>query len=86
MGVEDADILGYSSGSAVALQVAIDHPELVRKLVLLSPGYNRDCLHPGILDGIQDLQPEMLAGTPFAEAYAKIPRRPKNGSDPPSRV
>ena len=46
LGVEDADVFGYSSGSAVALQMAIDHPELVRKLVLASASYALDGLHP----------------------------------------
>ena len=33
-GIAQADIFGYSMGAAVALQVAIRHPEVVRKLVL----------------------------------------------------
>lgn len=78
LGIADADILGYSTGSAVALQLGIEHPELVRRLVLLSPAYRADGLHPGILDGIQDLQPEHLAGTPFEEAYARVAPRPED--------
>jgi pimeloyl-ACP methyl ester carboxylesterase len=76
LGVRDADILGYSSGAAVALQLAIEHPELVRKLVLLSPAYRADGMHPGILDGIQELKPEHLAGTPFEQSYARSAPRP----------
>lgn len=34
--VEKADILGFSNGASVALQVAIRHPQLVRKLVFAS--------------------------------------------------
>src|SRR5215217_5818323 len=33
LGIERADIFGYSMGAGVALQVAIRHPEVVRKLV-----------------------------------------------------
>jgi pimeloyl-ACP methyl ester carboxylesterase len=75
LGVEDADVFGYSSGSAVALQMAIDHPELVRKLVLASASYALDGLHPEVLGGVQQIQPEHLAGTPFEEAYARVAPR-----------
>ena len=34
--VEKADLFGFSNGASVALQVAIRHPELVRKLVFAS--------------------------------------------------
>lgn len=74
--VRDADVFGYSSGSGVALRLAVEHPELVRKLVLASPAISRDGLHPGVLDGIDDLQPEHLAGSPFEQAYARVAPRP----------
>jgi pimeloyl-ACP methyl ester carboxylesterase len=78
LGVEDADVFGYSSGSTVALQMAIDHPELVRKLVLASASYALDGLHPEVLGGLQQIQPEHLAGTPFEEAYARVAPRPED--------
>ena len=76
LGIEQADLFGYSSGSAVAMQIAIEHPELVGKMVLASASYRLDGLHPGLLDGIQQLQPEHLAGTPFQEEYARIAPNP----------
>src|SRR5512145_2826331 len=36
LGIERADILGYSLGASVALHLAIRHPGVVRKLVLIS--------------------------------------------------
>ncbi len=36
LGIRKADVLGYSTGAAVALELAITNPELVNKLVLLS--------------------------------------------------
>lgn len=74
--VSDADVFGYSSGSAVALQLAVDHPELVRKLILASSSYQLSGLHPEILGGVQEVQPEHLAGSPFEEAYARVAPRP----------
>jgi pimeloyl-ACP methyl ester carboxylesterase len=76
--VTGADVFGYSSGSAVALQLAIDHPSLVRKLVLASTSYRLDGLHPEVLGGIEQIQPEHLAGTPFEEAYARVAPRPED--------
>jgi len=76
LGVGQADLFGYSSGSAVALQVALDHPELVGKLVLASFSHRLDGLHPGLMDNIGDLQPEHLAGTPFEQDYARVAPNP----------
>ena len=57
LGVERADLFGYSSGSAVAMQLALDHPEQVGKLVLASFSYRLDGLHPGLMDNVGGLQP-----------------------------
>jgi pimeloyl-ACP methyl ester carboxylesterase len=76
LGIRDADVLGYSSGADVAMHLASEHPELVRKLVLFSPAYRMDGLHPGILDGISQLTPDQLADTPFEQAYARSAPRP----------
>ncbi|MGH8777207.1 MAG: alpha/beta fold hydrolase [Jiangellaceae bacterium] len=75
LGVEDADVFGYSSGAGVAFQVAVEHPELVRKLVLASFAYKTDGMHPEVLGGVEQLQPEHLAGTPFEESYARLAPR-----------
>ena len=78
LGIGAVDIFGYSSGSAVAFQLALDHPELVHKLVLGSFSYQLQGLHPEVLGGIQGLQPEHLAGTPFEESYARAAPRPED--------
>ncbi|HWI63319.1 MAG TPA: alpha/beta hydrolase [Symbiobacteriaceae bacterium] len=44
--VEQADIFGFSNGASVALQVAIRHPQLVRKLIFASSMTKRDGAHP----------------------------------------
>ena len=76
LGVEQADLFGYSSGSAVAFQLALDHPGLVGKLVLASFSYRLDGLHPGLMDNIAELKPEHLAGTPFEQDYARVAPNP----------
>lgn len=72
LGITSADLLGYSMGGGVAFQVASRHPELVRKLVLISTSYNREGVYSEVMDGMDEVTPEMLAGTPFAEEYARI--------------
>jgi pimeloyl-ACP methyl ester carboxylesterase len=78
LNIEQADFFGYSMGGGVALQIAIRHPELVRKLVLAAAAYNSGGYHPGILAGEQVMQPEDLAGSPFETAYASTAPSPEN--------
>ncbi|MFI6867214.1 alpha/beta fold hydrolase [Nocardia sp. NPDC050406] len=39
---EPVDVIGVSSGGSIALQLAADHPDVVRRLVVLSSGYRLD--------------------------------------------
>jgi pimeloyl-ACP methyl ester carboxylesterase len=78
LSVGDADILGFSMGSGIAVCLAIRHPELVRKLVLATPAYDRDGFHPGVIEDMAALQPEHLAGSPFEEDYLRTAPRPQD--------
>jgi pimeloyl-ACP methyl ester carboxylesterase len=69
IGLEQADLFGWSLGAGVALQTAIRHPRLVRKLVLASVIYHCGGLYPELLAGIEHAKPENVAGTPFYEEY-----------------
>jgi pimeloyl-ACP methyl ester carboxylesterase len=74
--VPSADVYGYSMGGAVALQVAIRHPELVRKLVVASATFDSTGWQPGLLDMMKGLTPQHLAGSPWAKDYARVAPRP----------
>ncbi|KKG09870.1 alpha/beta hydrolase [Methanosarcina sp. 2.H.T.1A.6] len=76
--IEKADLFGYSMGAAIALQIAIKHPDLVRKLVAVSVAYNNDGLYPEILQGEEKLKPEDLDGTEWQKAYARIAPNPEH--------
>ncbi|WP_280234902.1 alpha/beta fold hydrolase [Nocardia cyriacigeorgica] len=78
IGVEKADIFGYSMGAGVALDIGLRHSDMVRKSVLLSVGLSPEGLHPGVLDGITQIQPEMLHGSPFHEDYLANAPRPED--------
>src|SRR5579872_6829130 len=77
--IEQADFLGYSSGGAVALAIALRTPALVRKLVWAGgTSYRRDGLYPELLAGSEAMKPEDLDGSPFQQAYASVAPHPEN--------
>ena len=76
--IDSADVLGYSTGAAVALRVAISHPDLVRKLLLASATYTLDGVHPGLMDGLAEMKPEMMFGSPWHEEYMRIAPNPED--------
>ena len=78
LGIENADVFGYSMGGGVALQVAIRHPEVVRKLVAASATYNSEGIYPEVLEGIERITPEVFAGTPWREEYDRIAPNPED--------
>jgi pimeloyl-ACP methyl ester carboxylesterase len=78
LGVEQADIFGYSMGAAVALHLAIRHPQVVRKLVLASVTYNMSGVHPGLMEGLGEMKPEMMFGSPWHDEYMRIAPDPEH--------
>ena len=76
-----ADVMGYSLGGGVALQTAIRHPEVVRKVVLVSTPFKRDGWYPEILVGMEQLGPEAaepMKQTPMYQLYAGVAPRPED--------
>ena len=78
LGMERADIFGYSMGAGVALHLAIRHPDVPRKLVLASITYNMNGIQPGLMDGLANMKPEMMFGSPWHEEYTRIAPRPED--------
>ena len=50
LGIERADVLGFSLGGGVALQLALDHPGRVNRLILASVSTAPDGMHEEITD------------------------------------
>src|SRR5512147_2137720 len=67
LGIKQADVLGYSTGGFVALHFAVRHPEMLRKLVLMSISYTLSGVHPGLMEGMAEMKPEMMYGSVFHE-------------------
>ena len=76
--IEQADIVGYSMGADTALQVAVRHPERVRKLVPISGKYRYDGEYPELLAGIQMMTPDVFVGTPYEGAYQRGAPNPED--------
>lgn len=75
LGIGKADILGYSTGAAVALELAITNPELVNKLVLLSGVYEKGGARKELHEMMPTITVEMMKQTPWYAAYKKVAPR-----------
>lgn len=72
IGVEKADVFGYSMGAAVGLQLAIRHPEKVDRAALASVAYDFDGWHPDYRAFVPHIVPELFVGTPMEDAYREL--------------
>jgi pimeloyl-ACP methyl ester carboxylesterase len=77
LGVTEADFFGYSLGAGVALNIAIRHAQVVRKLALASVTYSLAGFHPGLLEGISNLKPELVVGSRWQQEYVQIAPQPE---------
>lgn len=71
LNIVETDVFGYSMGGGTALQLAVRHPEHVRKLIVASGSYKTEGIYPEVLAGLDSVTPEMFAGTPFEDAAAR---------------
>jgi pimeloyl-ACP methyl ester carboxylesterase len=76
LGIGPADVYGYSLGGGAAIQLAMRHPELVRKLVAVSASYASHGLYPEVAAAIEHTTPELFDGTPWRAAYDRVAPRP----------
>jgi len=74
--IEKADIMGFSNGATTTLQIAIRHPRLVNKLVLIAAAYKRDGLQPGFFEGFPHATLENMP-KPLQEAFLAVNPNPK---------
>jgi pimeloyl-ACP methyl ester carboxylesterase len=74
--IDSADVLGYSMGGGVAFQVAVRHPEQVRRLVVLSGTYTHDGWWPDVEASFATFTPDIFKGTPIQKQYDSL------GNDP----
>ena len=77
--IEKADVMGYSLGGGVALRTAIQYPENVRKMVLISTTFRRDGWYPEIQEAMSKPMPaEAMKQSPLYQIYARVAPRPQD--------
>jgi pimeloyl-ACP methyl ester carboxylesterase len=60
------------------MQLAIRHPELVRKLVIVSAVFDREGWYPELLGFMESMTPEVFAGSPMEAEYRRASPSPEN--------
>ncbi|AID29725.1 alpha/beta hydrolase [Mesorhizobium loti] len=81
LGYRQVDVMGYSLGGGVAFRMAVQHPETVRRLVLVSTGYAAD----GFYDEMRPQQAQVSAAaaefmkdTPMYKSYVAEAPHPED--------
>jgi pimeloyl-ACP methyl ester carboxylesterase len=81
LGLAQADVMGYSLGAGAALRAAIQHPHLVRRLVIVSFPCRRDGWHAESLAGMDQMGPhlaEPMRQSPPGQSYSRVAPRPQD--------
>ncbi|EJL77579.1 putative hydrolase or acyltransferase of alpha/beta superfamily [Polaromonas sp. CF318] len=81
LGYGPVDVMGYSMGGGVGFRLAVQHPERVRRLVLVSAGYAQDGFFPEMLPmqaQVGAAMADMMKDTPMYKSYAAVAPRPQD--------
>lgn len=76
VGIEKADVFGYSMGAAAGLRFAIDYPERIDQLVAASVAYDVEGWQPAFREFIPQMTVEMFLEMPFAAEYRELAADP----------
>jgi pimeloyl-ACP methyl ester carboxylesterase len=79
LGRTQVDVLGYSFGGCVALRLAVQHPDRVRRLVLISTPYANDGWYPEMAvqqKTVGAAMAPMMAETPMYKSYKAVAPKP----------
>lgn len=72
VGLEKADVFGYSMGAAAGLMLAIRHPDKVDQLIAASVAYDASGWQPAFTEFLPSMSKEMFVGTPMEDAYREF--------------
>ncbi len=79
LGIQKADFVGYSMGGATAIELAVHHAEIVRKVVFFGgASYAPAGYLPGLLEFEKTMKPEHFQGSPWKRSYDEIAPQPEN--------
>jgi pimeloyl-ACP methyl ester carboxylesterase len=75
LGYDQVDVIGYSFGGGAAFRLAVQHPEMVRRLALVSAGYAQDGFYPEMLPMQSQVgagMAEQMRETPMYKSYVAV--------------
>src|SRR6266511_299044 len=75
LGFQRAAIMGFSLGGGVALRTAIQHPDVMERLVLVSTVFTNHGWHPEMTAGMKAMGPETaepIKQNPMYESYKQV--------------
>ena len=81
LGITQSDVMGYSLGGGVALRLAVQHPDVVRRLVLVSTPYAQSGFYPEMLPQqamVSAAMFDQMRETPMYLSYKAIAPRPED--------
>ena len=81
LGFKSVDVMGYSFGGGVAFRLAVQHPEMVRRLALVSAGFAADGFYPEMRAQQKQLNAgfaEQMKPTPMYQSYVAVAPKPED--------
>jgi pimeloyl-ACP methyl ester carboxylesterase len=81
LGYSEVDAMGYSFGGGVAFRFAVQHPEMVRRLVIMSAGFSTGGFHPEMRPmqaQMSSAAADMMKDTPMYDSYMALAPRPED--------
>src|SRR5687767_5122850 len=79
LGIAQLDAFGYSLGGGVAFRLAVQHPQMVRRLALVSARYAQDGFYPEMLPmqaQVGAAMAEHMKDTPMYKSYRAVAPKP----------
>lgn len=81
LGLQQVDVMGYSFGAGAGFQLAVQHPSLVRRLVLVSMPYAQSGFFPEMLPqqaAVSGAMADAMKETPMYKSYVAVAPRPQD--------
>ena len=79
LGYKQVDVAGYSFGGGAAFRLAVQHPKLVRRLVLISMPYAQNGFFPEMLPqqaAVSSAMADQMKETPMYKSYVAVAPNP----------
>lgn len=70
--IDKADVVGYSFGGEVAYQLAIQSPQRLNKLVIISSTYKTNGWLPEVNKALEGMKPDLFTNSPMHTAYNAV--------------